>query len=97
MEISNPELDVPLVVRDSDLDPKAADALRAAQNGDQILGPFDFVLADSVPRAILNRVLKVVPQDSFVIADITMKFTLGGELLGVKVGGDVSVKLTPKK
>ena len=89
--------EIPLILREGDVDPKAVENLRTARQGDQVLGSFDFVLADSLPKAILSRLLKVIPQDDFSITDITMKFTLGGEFLGVKVGGDVSVKLAPRK
>ena len=89
--------ELPLVIRDVDLDKKTIDAIKAMQVGDRVLGSEDAGIADVVPKAILRRVLKLIPQEEFTISEIALKFTLGGELLGVKVSGDVSVKVAPRK
>lgn len=91
------QVELPLLVRDADLDTKTLEAVRAARQGDQVLGFGDQLIADHVPKAVLRRVTRLIPPEEFGIAEITMKFTLGGELLGVKVSGDVSVKVVPRK
>jgi hypothetical protein len=95
--VKKTQVELPLLVRDADLEAKTLDAVRAARRGDQVLGLGDALIADHVPKAVLRRVTKLIPPEEFSITEITMKFTLGGELLGVKVSGDVSVKVVPKK
>jgi hypothetical protein len=94
---SRPRGELQLVVRDTDLDKKSVDSIKAAQAGDRVLGPEDAGIADVVPKAVLRRVAKLIPSEEFTISEIALKFTLGGELLGFKVSGDVSVKVVPRK
>ena len=88
---------IPLVLTEADLDSRAVIDLKTRQAGDQVLGDEVDGLRDAIPAAVLKRINRLIPLREYDIVDITLKFTLGGELFGVKVGGDVSVKLSPKK
>ena len=88
---------IPLVITEADLDGRALIDLKARQAGDQVLGDGVDGLRDAIPAAVLKRINRLIPLKDYDIVDITLKFTLGGELFGVKVGGDVAVKLSPKK
>jgi hypothetical protein len=92
-----PENDaIPLEVREEDLDKGVRGTIKASAKGDKILGD-ERTLVDAIPSAVLRRICKIVPKDEFVIAEVTLKFELSGEVFGLKLGGDVSVKVTPKK
>lgn len=96
-KLTNDADGIPLVITEADVDSRALSDLRARQVGDQVLGDDVDGVRDVVPGAVLKRVSRVVPLADYDIVDITLKFTLGGEILGIKVGGDVAVKLAPKR
>jgi hypothetical protein len=88
---------IPLLLSEADLDARVLIDLQTRQAGDQVLGGDVTGVTDAIAGAVLRKIQRLLPSKEYDIVDVTIKFTLGGELLGVKVGGDVSVKLSPKK
>ncbi len=88
---------IPLVITEADIDARTVAEIRARRSGDQVLGDGEDSLRDAIPAAVLKRISRVIPLKEYQIVDVTLKFSLGGDFFGVKLGGDVAVKLAPKK
>ena len=94
-DLSEPALEI--VILEDDLSPGLVAQLKTERQGAVVLGTDGASqrrLRDEIARRVIERVSRMVPP-GYQVAEMSLKFAIGGELLGMKLGGDVLVKITP--
>lgn len=96
MENSN---NILLYIDEDNLNIKEKSEIKAILKGEEVLGIKDEIkkiIYNTIPKAVTNGIESIVPEN-YELNEIQIKFQLAGEYFGLKIGGDVSIKISPKK